>query len=49
MPDQRTLIDAVDLAERILERLTAPKQDWDAVRKLAMTLAKLAEHAAGES
>jgi hypothetical protein len=48
MPEDHILTDAIALAERILDRLTAPRPDWQAVRKLAVTLAMLAEHATGE-
>jgi hypothetical protein len=46
MPDDQTIIDAVDLAERILEAVTGAEHDWPKIEHLADALADLAAVAA---
>jgi hypothetical protein len=46
MPDDQTIIDAVDLAERILEEATRAEHDWPQIEHLADALASLAAAAA---
>ena len=47
MPDEATLIKALDLAERLLDELAAGEQDWFAVARVAGAIAELAAQAAG--
>jgi hypothetical protein len=47
MTDDQTIIDAVDLAERLLEAVTRADHDWPEIEHLADTLASLAAAAAG--
>jgi hypothetical protein len=46
MTDDQTIIDAVDLAERILEVVTRAEHDWPEIEHLADALAGLAAAAA---
>jgi hypothetical protein len=46
MTDDQTIIDAVDLAERILEAVTYAEHDWPKIEHLADALAGLAAAAA---
>jgi hypothetical protein len=46
MPDDQTIIDAVDLAERLLEAVTRAEHDWSEIEHLADALAGLAAVAA---
>jgi hypothetical protein len=46
MTAEQTLITAFDLAERILDELTRPDQNWLAIEHLASALAELAGRAA---
>jgi hypothetical protein len=42
MTDDQTIIDAVDLAERLLEAVTGAEHDWPEIEHLADALAGLA-------
>ncbi len=46
MCDEATLARAADLAERILDEVSAAEQDWPLVERLARELAELAAVAA---
>jgi hypothetical protein len=46
MTDDQTIIDAVDLAERLLEAVTGAEHDWPEIEHLADALAGLAAAAA---
>jgi hypothetical protein len=46
MTDDQTIIDAVDLTERILEAVTRDEHDWPEIEHLADALARLAAAAA---
>jgi hypothetical protein len=46
MTDDETIIDAVDLAERILEAVTRAEHNWPEIEHLAGALADLAAAAA---
>jgi hypothetical protein len=45
MPDDPTVTDAIELAERILGEVTRARQDWRAIEHLAASLATLAARA----
>jgi len=44
--DEQALVDAIELAERILDEVTRAEQDWRAIEHLADALARLAAHLA---
>lgn len=46
MPDQQPLSRAIELAERILDEIVSPKQDWPAIEDMATALADLARRKA---
>ncbi len=46
MVDDRTVREATDLAERLLEEVSRADQDWPAIEHLADALARLAASAA---
>jgi hypothetical protein len=46
--DEQVLVDALDLAERIVDEVTRAQQDWRAIEHLADALARLAGRIAGE-
>lgn len=43
MPDKQQISRATDLAEQLLGEVIRPHQDWAAVKRLAVTLAELAD------
>lgn len=46
MADEQTLLEAMGLAEELLERVTEPAQDWPAIERMARALAEIASVAA---
>jgi hypothetical protein len=48
MPDNQSTARAIKLAERILNEVTRPQQDWGTVRSMAISLASLADREIGE-
>lgn len=46
-PNSQPVARAIELAERILNEVTRPQQDWRAVRSIAISLARLADRESG--
>lgn len=49
MPESQPIARAIELAERILNEVTRPRQDWSAVRSMAISLASLADRRTRET
>jgi hypothetical protein len=45
MPNDPTITEAIELAERILREVTGAVQNWQSIEHLATSLAALAGHA----